>query len=118
MAMWILTFGCRYGPQGVVRSSFSLTEWMERPEVEKAWTEIKEKYDLKVDPIKDRVQIFGLTDSAVISCWPLSLSMRKARKMGFHGSVDSYEAAFHCLKDMADLKISAPLTMDKFVDKQ
>ncbi|KAK5175839.1 uncharacterized protein LTR77_000979 [Saxophila tyrrhenica] len=106
-----------YGPQGVVRSSFSLMEWMERPEVEKAWNEVKEKHGLKVDPVKDRVQIFGLTDSAVISCWPLSLSMRKARKMGFHGSVDSYEAAFHCLKDMANLKISAPLATDEFIEQ-
>ena len=91
---------------------------MERPEVEKAWNELKEKYGLQVDPIKNRVQIFGVTDSAIISGWPLSLSIRKARKMGFHGSVDSYEAAFHCLRDMADLKISAPLAMDHFEEQQ
>ena len=114
----MLIFPGRYGPQGVVRSTFSLCEWMERPEVEKAWEEVKAKHGLKVDPIKERVQIMGVTDSAVISGWPLSLSMRKARKMGFHGTVDSYEAMFHCLKDMADLKISAPLAMDEFVEKQ
>ena len=77
---------------------------------------MKAKYGLLVDPVKDRVQIFGVTDSSLISAWPLSLSMRKAKKMGFHGSVDSYEAAFHCLKDMADLKISAPLAVDKYTE--
>lgn len=91
---------------------------MERPEVVKAWEEVKAKHGLKVDAVKDRVQIMGVTDSAIISGWPLSLSMRKARKMGFHGTSDSYEAMFHCLKEMAELKISAPLAMNQFVEKQ
>lgn len=89
---------------------------MERPEVQKAWTEVKSKHGLLVDPIKDRVQILGITDSALISDWPLSLSVRKARKMGFHGSVDSYEAAFYCLQDMVKMKISAPMKVEEFVE--
>ena len=86
--------------------------------MQKAWEEVKAKHGLQVDPIKDRVQIFGVTDSSIISGWPLSLSIRKARKMGFHGSVDSYEAAFYCLKEMAALKVSAPLAMKEFVEAQ
>ena len=84
--------------------------------MQNAWNELKTKHGLQIDPIKDRVQILGVTDSAVISGWPLSLSMRKARKMGFHGNVDSYEAAFQCLKSMADLKVSAPLAVDTYSD--
>lgn len=57
-----------------------------------------------------------MTDSAVIGGWALSLSMRKARKMGFHGNVDSYEAAFGTLRDLARIKVAPPLAMDKFVE--
>lgn len=74
-----------YGPQGITRSTFSLMEWSEQPEVVEVWEKIKAKHGLLVDPFKDRAQFFGITDSAIIGGWPLSLSMRKARKMGFHG---------------------------------
>lgn len=69
-----------------------------------------------LDPFKDRAQIFGMTDSAVIGGWALSLSMRKARKMGWLGNVDSFESAFYCLKDLARLKVSPPLAVDEFED--
>jgi hypothetical protein len=75
---------------------------------------LTERHGLLFDPFKDRVQTFGITDSAVIGGWALSLSMRKARKMGFLGNVDSYESAFGVLKDLARLKVSAPLAVDDF----
>ncbi len=55
-----------------------------------------------------------MTDSAVIGGWALSLSVRKARKLGWLGSVDSYESAFHCLKDLARLKVAVPLAVEEF----
>jgi hypothetical protein len=104
----------RYGPPGVTRSTFSLLEWSESPKVVEAWNELSKKYGLLLDPFKDRAQIFGMTDSAVIGGWALSLSVRKARKLGFLGNVDSYESAFHCLKDLARLKVSPPLAMQEY----
>ncbi|KIW44375.1 uncharacterized protein PV06_05389 [Exophiala oligosperma] len=103
-----------YGPPGTTRSTFSLLEWSEDPAVVKAWSELSQKHGLMLDPFKDRAQIFGMTDSGVIGGWALSLSMRKARKMGWLGNVDSFESAFYCLKDLARLKVSPPLAVDKF----
>lgn len=79
-----------------------------------AWQELSKRHNLQLDPFRDRAQIFGMTDSAVIGGWALSLSMRKARKLGFVGCVDSYEAAFHCLRDLARLKVAVPLAVEEF----
>jgi hypothetical protein len=108
--------GIRYGPQGVTRCTFSLLEWSKKADVEAAWAQISAKYGLLLDPFKDREQIFGITDSAVIGGWPLSLSMRKARKLGFHGTVDSYESIFHTLRKFAELGMSPPLRVDDFAE--
>ena len=81
-----------------------------------AWDELKEKHGLLLNPFMDRAQIFGMTDSAVIGGWALSLSMRKARKMGFHGTVDSFESAFYTLRGLAELKVSPPLAIPKYVE--
>ena len=89
-------------------------EWSEKPEVQKAYEELKSKHNLQFDPFKDRAQTFGITDSAIIGGWPLSLSMRKARKLGFHGNVDSFEATFHTLKGLSDIKVSPPLAVDSY----
>ena len=107
-----------YGPPGVTRSTFSLLEWSRQPEVESAWKELAQQHQLTLDPFneKERAQIFGITDSAVIGGWALSLSMRKARKLGFLGTVDSYESAFRTMHDLARLKIAVPPVMKDFVE--
>ncbi|KXT03399.1 hypothetical protein AC579_3967 [Pseudocercospora musae] len=106
----------KYGPQGQTRCVFSLMEWAQKPEVQKAWQELKEKHGLLLEPFKDAAQIFGITDSAVIGGWPLSLSMRKARKLGFHGTVDSFESAFHSLSELAALSYTPPLVVKEYVE--
>ncbi len=91
-------------------------EWSEKPEVVQAWQDMSKKHDLLLDPFKDRAQIFGMTDSAIIGGWALSLSMRKARKMGFHGTVDSYESMFQTLQDLAKLHVAPAPSRDEFVE--
>ncbi|KAL4784885.1 hypothetical protein BJX76DRAFT_347451 [Aspergillus varians] len=105
-----------YGPIGVTRSTFSLQEWSEGSQVQAAWKDLAEKHGLGLDPFtsKNRAQIFGMTDSAVIGGWALSLSMRKARSLGFLGTVDSYESAFDTMKDLARLKVVVPLVREEF----
>ena len=112
-----LTHDISYGPQGVTRSTFSLVEWAQKPEVQQAWKELTDKHGLQFDPFKDVVQNFGVADSAIIGGWPLSLSIRKARKMGFHATVDSFEAAFDCLKSLSELKVSAPLAKEEYEER-
>lgn len=72
------------------------------------------KHGLLVDPFKDRAQVFGVSDSALLGGWPLSLSMRKARSLGFHGTVDSFEAAFETLQGLVKMKVAAPMAVSKF----
>lgn len=81
-----------------------------------AWQKLKAEHGLLLDPFKDRAQIFGMTDSAIIGGWALSLSMRKARKMGFHGTVDSFESAYYVLKELAYLRVCPPLVVPEFVE--
>lgn len=106
----------RYGPFGVVRSTFSFMKWSEQPEVVQGWKVLAKMHNLLLDPFKDRGQIFGITDSAVIGGWALSLSMRKARKMGFHATVDSYESMFQTLHDLAKLHVAPAPTQSRFVE--
>ncbi|KAK5708814.1 hypothetical protein LTR17_020357 [Elasticomyces elasticus] len=103
-----------YGPRGVTRSTFSLLEWSQSDKVEKAWKELSSKHELLFDPFKDKAQVFGMTDSAIIGGWALSLSMRKARKMGWHGCVDSYESMFQTIRDLARLKVTPPMQATAF----
>ncbi|KAL4992092.1 hypothetical protein BDW68DRAFT_150493 [Aspergillus falconensis] len=100
-----------YGPTGITRSTFSLQEWSELSSVQTAWQELREKHDLGLNPFTPqyRTQIFGMTDSAVIGGWALSLSMRKARQMGFLGTVDSFESARMAIRDLARLKLVPPM---------
>ena len=34
--------------------------------------------------------------------------------MGFHGTCDTFEAAFHALKDLAELGVSVPLAVSEY----
>ncbi|KAL1890770.1 hypothetical protein Sste5346_008095 [Sporothrix stenoceras] len=105
-----------YGPQGVTRTTFSLLEWSGQPEVKAAWAELSKKHDLALDPFTEvnRPQIFSMTDSAVIGGWALSLSMRKARDLGFHATADSFETAFNTIRDLARLKVVPPPSATAF----
>ncbi|KAL4813949.1 hypothetical protein BDW67DRAFT_192585 [Aspergillus spinulosporus] len=100
-----------YGPTGITRFTFSFQEWSTLSSVQVAWQELQEKQELVLDPFtpQNRAQIFGMTDSAVIAGWALSLSMRKARRMGFLGTVDSFESARIAIRDLTRLKLVPPM---------
>lgn len=104
---------CTYG-WAVSRTTFSLQEWSESEEVVNAWEALSKKHELRFDPFRDRAQVFGITDSALLGGWPLSLSMRKARRFGFHGTVDSYESAFETLKGLAKMGVAVPMVRLEF----
>lgn len=40
--------------------------------------------------------------------------MRKARKFGFHATVDSYEAAFETLKGLVRMGVAVPMAKSEF----
>jgi hypothetical protein len=103
-----------YGPRGVVRSTFTLCEWAMNEKVRKAWEELKTEHGLRLDPFEDVGKTFGITDSAVVGGWALSLSTRKARKWGFYGTCDSYESMYWCCRGLVDLGVSPPLKVGVF----
>ncbi|KAF2092877.1 hypothetical protein NA57DRAFT_61983 [Rhizodiscina lignyota] len=105
-----------YGPRGVTRFTFNFLDWSEDPEVVKAWGELKQKHGLSLDPFASRDVIFGQVNSCVIGGWPLSMSMHKARKLGWHGFANSYESAFHSLQEMAGMKVIVPMVKSEWTE--
>ena len=77
--------------------------------MQKAWEEIISKHGLKVDKLQDMDvdRIFGFTDGMM--SFSLDLTMNKARKMGWHGFVDSNDVIKEVLGEFADLKMIPPV---------
>jgi hypothetical protein len=93
-----------FGPPATYRVKFTLVDWARRPEVQKAWAEIISKNNLKVSKLEDMDidRIFAFADGSLIGA-TLDLSMNKARKMGWHGFVDSSECIKEVLEEFAEL---------------
>jgi hypothetical protein len=53
-------------------------------------------------------RIFGFADGSLLGS-TLDLTMNKARKMGWHGFVDSNDAILEVLGEFADLKMVPPV---------
>lgn len=76
-----------YKPQirtyGVTRSTFSLLEWPEQPEVVEAWAQLTKKHNLIFDPFKIRAQVFSVKDSAIIGGWGVVPQYAESAEDGF-----------------------------------
>ena len=94
-----------FGPPAMYRVRFTLVDWAKQEKVQKAWEEIISQYDLKVAKLQDMDidRIFGFTDGMLMGSSSLDLTMNKARKMGWHGFVDSNDAIREVLGEFADL---------------
>lgn len=101
-----------------MRSTFSLLEWSLQPEVEKAWKEISKQHQLVLDPFDPlyRARIFSFSDSAVIGDSAMTMSLRKARKYGFFGTVDSYHSMFNTFQELGRLKMIPAPVVNEFVE--
>jgi hypothetical protein len=66
-----------FGPAGTFRLAWSFEEWAKKPEVKKAWGNIKERESLVAvrDPFEDNnvKDIFGLLDAAILGPWGRSM---------------------------------------------
>ncbi|KAI4624546.1 hypothetical protein J4E83_004221 [Alternaria metachromatica] len=95
-----------FGPPAKLRVRFTLTDWAKQEKVQNAWEEIISKHGLKVDKLQnmDIDRIFGFTDGGLMGS-SLDLTMNKARKMGWHGFVDSNDAIREVLGEFATLKM-------------
>lgn len=90
-----------------INSTFSLLEWSLQPEVEETWKQISEKHGLVLDPFSPeyRARVFSFSDMALIGDLLMVMSVRKARKHGFFGTVDSYHSIFNTLHELARLRL-------------
>lgn len=95
-----------FGGPGVVKASFSFLEWSKKPEVLKAWEEVKAKHGLKLSPFGDKaMDTFGLIDGEILGGWGRVISMDRNRKLGWHGFVDTKDAIKQVINEMADLQM-------------
>lgn len=91
-----------------------MTEWAKEPEVQQAWRELAEKYDLSLKEIPEPERVLAFTDASLLGGVPVVFSMDKAKKMGWHGFVDSSECFLEVLNDFAKLKMLPPVPNPKY----
>jgi NAD dependent epimerase/dehydratase family len=96
-----------YGGRGVSRRKFTLVEWAKRPEVQRAWEELRGEYGLA--EIKEVDRVFAFLDGTMVRASPLLFSSDKARKLGWCGYVDSSEAFLEVFQDLVKIKMIPPL---------
>jgi len=98
-----------FGPRGKIYASFSFASWAQKPEVLAAWDALRKKYGLLQSPFDDTLKTFGLIDGEILTPWPRSISMDKSRKLGWHGYVDTKDAIFETITELAELKMVPPM---------
>jgi hypothetical protein len=99
-----------FGGPGVISVKFTMSEWAKKPEIKRAWKEIAEKYDLAPKEFDDPERIFSFLDAALSWSQKIHFSMSKARRLGFHGFVDSSECILDdVFPDFARLKMIPPV---------
>ncbi|EXJ76531.1 uncharacterized protein A1O5_01039 [Cladophialophora psammophila CBS 110553] len=98
-----------YGGKGVSRRKFTFAEWAKRKDVREAWKEIAEQHQLTQKELRDVDRVFGFLDGTVCRAAPLVFSTDKARKLGWHGFVDSSESLLEVFEDLAKLKMIPPV---------
>ncbi|KAJ5612959.1 hypothetical protein N7510_006153 [Penicillium lagena] len=92
-----------YGPPGRSRYRFTLAEWAKKPEIQKAWSEVSERHDLREKKFREIDRIFGFTDLAITAGQSIMLSTTKAKKMGYFGFVDSVESMLRVVEEFAEM---------------
>lgn len=100
-----------YGGRGIVRRKFSMVEWAKRPEVQKAWEELRKEHDLA--ELKEVDRVFAFLDGTLVRAGALLYSSDKARKLGWFGFVDSSEAILEVFEDLAKIKMIPPLPQNE-----
>ncbi|TKA29767.1 hypothetical protein B0A50_03131 [Salinomyces thailandicus] len=98
-----------YGPNGVTRRRFTMAEWAKRDGVRETWKQLAEENGLTQKELVDTDRVFGFLDGTLCRPAPLSFSMDKSRKLGWHGFVDSNESLLEVFRDLAKIKMIPPV---------
>ncbi|PGH11169.1 hypothetical protein AJ79_05011 [Helicocarpus griseus UAMH5409] len=112
----ILTMPCDpprgFGFPEKIEFTYSMAAWAYDPLVHNAWQELTEKHGLIQNPFTtpaERNRIFGLADTALLGGTPVQFSMDKSRKLGWHGTVNSFESLRSVLEELVEMKMLPPL---------
>lgn len=97
-----------FGPKGRLRFTFLFSEWARRPQVRQAWAELSRRHGLTPAELTDTDRIFGLLDY-ILSAVPQLLNADKLKRLGFFGTVSSYEVYRSVIAEMAEMKVLPPL---------
>lgn len=94
---------CSSGPAPTFRARFYFTKWAQDPVNAQAWKSLMDSSGGKItqDPFEDVEANFMFGDFALFIA--PSLSMNKARRLGWTGFVDTRESLFEMYYEMAKL---------------
>ncbi|KAK6203804.1 hypothetical protein LQW54_008718 [Pestalotiopsis sp. IQ-011] len=98
-----------YGPKGPIRTTFTFVEWAKRPDVREAWARLAERHGLSQRELRDVDRVFGFLDGSISRAGTLIFSMVKARKLGWHGTVDTTESLKAVFGDFVNIKMIPPM---------
>ena len=95
------------------RTSFKLADWASKPENKAAWLDLQRDSagQLSSNPFENAEENFTFGDQAFIKV--PSLSMNKARRLGWTGFVDTFEALFQIYSEMGDLGMLPHLKVEQ-----
>ena len=89
--------------QGEVQQRVDLMKWSQREDVKKAWKALAERDGLEKDGLEKAT--WGFLGFVLGRNYNIVISMSKARKLGWTGYVDSWDALSECFDELADEKI-------------
>lgn len=99
-----------YGDKGTVQVRAPMAEWAKRDDVKAAWKEISQQYGLRGNgELQDVDRVFSFLDGSLNRPAPILLTTDKARKLGWHGYVDSVESFLEVFDDFAKIKMIPPV---------
>ncbi|KAF2706961.1 hypothetical protein K504DRAFT_459399 [Pleomassaria siparia CBS 279.74] len=100
-----------FGPPATIRTRFTLVSYMQQPSAQKAWASLLSKHNLKAQRLEDMdvERIFSFADMSLAGSGGLDMSMNKARKLGWHGFVDTTECFREVLDEFVGLGMLPPL---------
>lgn len=98
-----------YGGRGVSRRTFTMVAWAKQEKVRNAWSNLAVEHGLTTRELGDVDRIFGFLDGALCRSSPLMFSVDKARKLGWHGFVDTADSLLAVFTDLARIKMIPPM---------
>ena len=98
-----------YGGKSVTRFTMSLVQWAKQDKVQQAWKKLASEHDLSQKELVDIDRVFGFADGSLSRSGALMMSPDKARKLGWHGYVDSNESLLSVFEDLANIKMIPPV---------